>query len=807
MVLRLVFACLALTTAAFVAPAAPPAEDRDAVGKVNRAIDLGVQYLKRNHRPRENWEGYLAYKMAGMDGGVTALAALALLNCGEKADSAEVKAALDYLRRTDRQRTYVVALSTMALAEARQARDLPVIQENVNWLVRTALRGGGRITGWSYPFDNAPADGSNTQYALLGLYAGKQAGATIPASDWQALYDLYLKGQVPAADGTGFWKYAPGQQIPPSFTMTTAGVSGLVIAGLGLDRSDQKLDPATGVAADCGRYADAAALDRGINFIAKNFTFSRPRGGESTFYNVYGIERAGRLTGRRFLGKIDWYRDGCEYLVKEQRKDGGWSQSGAEEYSSVSVVATSFSLLFLAKGRTPVLVSKLAYGDGQVTGDGVFVERGPDPSVVGWNRKHNDARNVADFCSRELFKGLPMGWQVYDPRRRDLGTRDDVTAELGTLVQSPILYLTGHDRPRLTGQQKELVKRYVEEGGFVVAEACCGSAEFTAGYRALVKELFPDNDLKPVPPEHPLWTTFYAVPPTEFGKLECLDRGCRTVMVFSPEPLAGYWEEAKYMAPAAVKQTNRGGQAFRLAGNIVAYATGLEPPAQKLTRRPITDPGKADLSPPRGFLKPAQLRLRDEPAPAPAAMRNLMGHVRDATRIDVVAAAETLSPDDPELTKYRFLYLHGRKRFTWDEAELTGLRATLQSGGVLLADSACGKPEFDEAFRANVKTLFPAAKLEPVPLDDELYSAATNGTAVTTVKRREAVSTAGAESGFKDLPPALEGVKLDGRWAVIYSKYDLGCSLEGHKSTDCLGHDRASALRLGTAAVLYLLKR
>ena len=66
---------------------------------------------------------------------------------------------------------------------------------------------------------------------------------------------------------------------------------------------------------------------------------------------------------------------------------------------------------------------------------------------------------------------------------------------------------------------------------------------------------------------------------------------------------------------------------------------------------------------------------------------------------------------------------------------------------------------------------------------------------------------AGNDAGFEDLPPALEGVKLNGRWVLIYSKYDLGCALENHKSTDCLGHTPDSARRLAAAAVLYSLKR
>src|SRR5205814_1800498 len=83
----------------------------------------------------------------------------------------------------------------------------------------------------------------------------------------------------------------------------------------------------------------------------------------------------------------------------------------------------------------------------------------------------------------------------------------------------------------------------------------------------------------------------------------------------------------------------------------------------------------------------------------------------------------------------------------------------------------------------------PGKKLEAVPLADPLYSEALNGTAIKTVRRREKAGGAGADGGFQDLPPALEGIKVDGRWVVLYSKYDLGCALEGNKSTECLAHD------------------
>ena len=35
-------------------------------------------------------------------------------------------------------------------------------------------------------------------------------------------------------------------------------------------------------------------------------------------YYLYGVERVGRLTGRRFIGGHDWYREGADYLVRQQ---------------------------------------------------------------------------------------------------------------------------------------------------------------------------------------------------------------------------------------------------------------------------------------------------------------------------------------------------------------------------------------------------------------------------------------------------------------------------------------------------------
>ena len=158
----------------------------------------------------------------------------------------------------------------------------------------------------------------------------------------------------------------------------------------------------------------------------------------------------------------------------------------------------------------------------------------------------------------------------------------------------------------------------------------------------------------------------------------------------------------------------------------------------------------------------------------------------------------------------RFLYLHGRNAFHYGKDELKKLRFDLDTGGLLLADACCGSKTFDKSFRDFIAELWADkkdVKLERIPPTDELFGKELNDTALTKVRCRREGADGRPEAEFREVDPYLEGVKVNGRWAVIYSKYDIGCALEKHQSTDCLGHDHASAVRLATAAVLYALRR
>ena len=72
-------------------------------------------------------------------------------------------------------------------------------------------------------------------------------------------------------------------------------------------------------------------------------------------------------------------------------------------------------------------------------------------------------------------------------------------------------------------------------------------------------------------------------------------------------------------------------------------------------------------------------------------------------------------------------------------------------------------------------------KLEPIPLSDELFGKELNGEQIKHVRcRRPKADGKGVDPEYRLLAPALEGIEYNGRWVVIYSRYDLGCALEQH---------------------------
>jgi hypothetical protein len=757
--------------------------------EVRDAIAAGVRYLKSQQlKDRGNWPDRVGYP-----GGVTALCTLALLESGEPLNSPAMDKALAYLRQLgDPQAVYVTALQTMVFCTAEPKKDMLLIQRNADWLARAQIMAGERAGAWTYfsvADTQARGDNSNSQFALLGLHEAEQAGGKVDDAVWQRALDYWLSCQ--RADGAwSYYKALKDQpETAPTGSMTCAGIGALVISQGRLSEGDARV--VDGTIRCCCEQTDDDQLQRALEWLGAKFTVNAnpsPAGfgginlGRSgLFYYLYGVERVGRLTGRRFLGQHDWYRQGAEMLVQQQDKlSGFWRGEGSGEENPL--IATSFALLFLSKGRRPVAISKLQHG---YTNDWDLHRSGV----------HNLIRHVEPLWRQKLT------WQTIDAR----------AAGVEDLLESPVLFLSGREALDLTVEQKQNLKQYVAQGGFIFAEACCDGEQFDQAFRQLMKELFPDSALRLLPPEHVIWFAQERVAPDRMRPLYGIDACCRTSVVYCPKDLSCLWElsrgERETGYPQAVKDDIQAGLA--IGANVLAYATNRQL-KDKLERPRISTQGDPNENVSRGVLVIPKLVHGGGSDEAANALPRLLGVLRTEVGLRVAAEPLHVSPDDPQLLDHTVAFIHGRRDFRFSEKQRKALATYLRRGGFLFGDAICANGQFADALRREIKAALPEAEFVRLPEDHPLFTQQFRGYDLSTVTLRDPqVRAAGDPLNARQMQikPLLEGVQLQGRLAVVFSPYDISCAMENAASLDCKGYLPADAARLVVNIVMYALQQ
>ncbi len=745
--------------------------------QVLSAIERGVAYLKREQLPRGRW-----HEMPGYDGGVTALCTLALLNSGVGPDDPVVRQALDTLRNLEPDKTYTVALQTMAFCAAEPKKDMIRIQRNVRWLENHQVKEEGRRGAWSYP--GPGGDNSNSQFAVLALYDAQRVGVEVTRETWERAENYWRTTQ----NDDGSWGYVPGDA--GSGSMTCAGIGGLAICTSALASGDAAVE--NGQAVCCRPHDEDDAIDRAIDWLAQRFSVDhnpRPAGsGQAVlYYYLYGLERAGRLTARRFIGDHDWYREGAEVLVREQdslshRWKGGWY---AERDPRIS---TAMALLFLSKGRRPIVMAKMKYGEGNE-----------------WNQHRRDAANLTAYTEEAWEVGLT--WQVMDP----------ANATVEDLLQAPVLYISGNQAPDLMPHAQKL-RDYVDRSGFIFAEACCSDpSQFDAGIRQLMAAVFsePEYQLQRLAPGHPIWRMQDLVRPDSpyVGHLWGVEYGCRACVVYVDQDLSCYWELAQpglwSHFPDAIKRHIA--DALAVGVNVLTYATNREPKGKEQSFNTPDDGEVAAATGSRAVIEIAKLSHGGGCNDAPGALLNLLRTASQGeAKLQVRAATELINISNENLFRYHLVFMHGRHDFRLTDAERKQLREYLERGGTLLADSICASQPFTAALRRELAAALPDHSLQRIPVNDSLFTTANGGFDIHLVSLRDPQAAAAGQpvaARVRQVEPQLEGIQVDGRWAVIFSPFDISCALESHEAIGCRGYTQQDAARIGLNALLYSLNQ
>ncbi len=358
--------------------APPEAPSGPAPAEVRRALDRGADWLRRAYAggfPESSWHDPVE------------LVVLTLHHAGADRSDAVLRAGLERLASEAPRYTYRASVLAMALAEVNPRLYLPQIARAAQWLVDTQLPGGD----WGYPgvmsgpdrqpvpvtvtpptlpgsaegpppekvvierraspegMPGAKGDFSNTQFAILGLRACRDAGVEIPAETWRSALAYLAKRQRKG----GGWGYDQGDQPDRTAyaSLTAAGLSSAAICVNALGKRPDD-DP---VVRRAERWMDQHE-EVGKNVAIDQSSVIGPSSWQ--YYHLYSVERVGAVLRLDRIGGEDWYAAGARRVLAEQGADGSWKDPSPDEMGPrpryLDVADTCFAMLFLAR-RTPPL--------------------------------------------------------------------------------------------------------------------------------------------------------------------------------------------------------------------------------------------------------------------------------------------------------------------------------------------------------------------------------------------------------------------------------------------------------------------
>jgi len=691
-------------------------------------------------------------------GGKTALVLYALATASQQND-ARFKKALEWLMAQEMVGTYSVSLRLQLIHQlTRPETYRRIMQRDAKWILSGArpMTNGG--VKWDYlppPGGNAnrSCDFSAANYAVLALWAAGDERFEVPAKLWLALEKTYALGQ----NADGGWSYYPKnpkrrespQHRATTGSMTTAGIASLYLI---IDRTYAR----TGRLGAFRRSDAYAAIGRGLKWMADHFSpannTGRPRWFET--YYFYNCERVGAAGGMKFFGTHDWFRGIARTLLSRQRPNGSIPYTTGSSYGG-AMIDTAFALLFLTKGSAPIIFNKLQHG-----GD--------------WDNHLRDLAGLTDWLARQSER--PANWQVVNLK---------VAPE--ELTDSRILYVAGLEALSFTAEEKAKLKRYVDLGGTLVFHPDGGRLAFHQSVRKLLAEFWPTLELSNVDLRtHPIGKIYVPLSPrVRLQQLATPTRVLAFVVYGNP---ASAWERRQHHSAKFF---------FDLGAALHYYVNdraALRDMPTKLTY--FAEPFNREPPVPVRAVTLARIAHGDDRHrwdPEPAAMELLARKL--AIRRRVNCRVKDVTPAALEAAKVKVAHLTGVGALALSAKEWDAIDAWLKAGGTLIVDQAGGPPEgkdgeFDASFRKLIAARYGEDALGILVGHPALAGLGKVGHRNVMGVRRKA------------LAPRLESLKIVGRDAVIYSRYDITCGLLGNPNPLVSGLDGDGAHEVFTRLLL-----
>jgi hypothetical protein len=749
---------------------AKPAVRREpppSASSVQSAIDRAKARLYALQKPDGTWENLPAPDPAGNDGGnvngtqwggLTSIALYALLAAGENPNDARLEKAIEFLRNdTKMTGLYAVAMRAQVWSYMPDTPENKRVIARDGSLLLNAINRTGAARGL-YRYHTRPEndwDNSASQIGVLGVWALSEKGFEPSNEYWQIVDAAWRSNQR-----NGGWAYdlratRAGEIVP---TMTAAGVATLFL-------TQDFLHASEGLA--CRGNLSNKSIEDGLAWMGSNLDQLFKDENRNNLYAWYGVERIGVASGYKYLGPHDWYSRGAGRLLSIQNEQGGWDYAPGGE-----IPGTSFALLFLVRGRAPVVMNKLDYNIEPLK---AAANAGQKVREGNWNERPRDVANVVRFISRQTERTL--NWQI-----------TDLSGDVSELLDSSILYISGNQPLNFTPDEEAKLKSFLEQGGLILANADCSTQPFTKSVRELGKKLFPAYDFRELPEDHPIYTR-QQFPRSKWKQKQAvlsLGNDVRELIVLFPNG-----------DPARVWQLNDVAKEppFQFMADLYLYTVDKTYARTKGESYLLTP--RADSAATRD-LRIARIQYPGNWNPEPAGWTRFATHMLNNRKVGVKTEAVELSPG--KLKGYQLAHLTGTKALKLDDAQLAELKEFVNNGGTLLVEAAGGRDDFSVSLEDQLAKTFGDGIKDMAKPDNPLY---TVGGAPVEFSYRSFVRTVLAGSETKT--GRLHILQIPGKGTVIFSREDLSAGLVGNPIDGIYGYSPNTALDLVTNIALWAL--
>ena len=179
-----------------------------------------------------------------------------------------------------------------------------------------------------------------------------------------------------------------------------------------------------------------------------------------------------------------------------------------------------------------------------------------------WYSNPSALENLAAFCNKELNTTLSPTPKIVAPNSIDI-------------FEYPFLHMTGHGNVVFSEQDVENLRAYLNSGGFLHIDDNYGMDQYVRGE---ISKLFPNQELKELAVNHPIFSTAFKFPKGlpkihEHDKARAqgfvIEKQGRILLLYTFESdLGDGWEDKEmHNDPDQVRL-----MALRMGANIIKYA-------------------------------------------------------------------------------------------------------------------------------------------------------------------------------------------------------------------------------------------